>query len=166
MKITRLYLISVILFLGSIMTHVGAQQKPLQPTREQLYRALVAAKVIDPDRRLVHLSHTCNLRVDGGWYAVVDLQELVKGAVTPRGVNHIIVLTAGLKPIHQIDYTTERPLACFGAQLYVFADLAINNTAPSGDILTFTRHAREISVSSMEANDLPIPPSRGRKSVQ
>jgi hypothetical protein len=166
MKIMRLYLISAILILCSIMPLVRAQQSPLQPTREQLYRALVAAKAIDPDRRLSHLSHTCNLRVDGEWYAVVDLQELVKGEVTPRGVNHIIVLTAGLKPLHQIEYTRERPLACFGNRLHVFGFLAINNTEPSGNILTFTKHAREISISRMEANDLPFPLSRNRKDIQ
>jgi hypothetical protein len=43
-------------------------------SRDQLYAALLEAKVLNPERELVHLSHTCTLDIDGGKYPVVDLQ--------------------------------------------------------------------------------------------
>jgi hypothetical protein len=73
-----------ILVLGSPGLHSRALAAAPHPTRNQLYGALVVGNVLDADRALVHLSHTCNLRVDGPWLPVVDIQELVKGAVTPR----------------------------------------------------------------------------------
>lgn len=58
-------------------------------SRERLFQALLADNVLDPDRQLVHMSHACSLRVDDQSLPVVDVQELVKGASAPRGVNRI-----------------------------------------------------------------------------
>ena len=38
--------------------------RPPEITRQQVFKALLSSKIIDPDRRVVHLSHVCNLRID------------------------------------------------------------------------------------------------------
>src|SRR4051812_43072103 len=45
-------------------------------TREALYEKLLKAHVPDPDRVLVHYSHTCDLVIGGGVFPVVDVREL------------------------------------------------------------------------------------------
>jgi hypothetical protein len=85
-----------VLILGSLTGPRGAQAPAPHPTRTQLYRALLAGKVPDRDRALVHL--------------------------------------------------------------------AIGNAGPEGNVLTFTNRGREVAVSHLEATDLPLPPTRKRKS--
>jgi len=132
-------------------------------SRAQIYRALVEARVLDPDRRLVHFSHTCSLRIDGAEFPVVDVQEIVKGAFTPRGVNRIVVFGPDRKPVQMIAYTTERPLFCEGNRLYVFGDLEVGGVGPGGNLLTFGKRGREVRVRHIEANDYPVPATRERR---
>jgi hypothetical protein len=117
-----------ILLIACLIVSALAQQTAPQPTRPQLYRALLVGKALDPDRRIVHLSHACNLRVKDEWLPVVDLQEMVKGAMVPRGVSHIVILNRALKPLHMIEYTDQRPLFCLENRLYLSADLAIHQS--------------------------------------
>jgi len=133
-------------------------------SRLQIYNALQTARVLDPDRQLVHLSYTCTLRVEGHAYPVVDLQELVRGAVEPRGVNRIIILDSTLRPVQKIEYMTHRPLFCVENRLYVFGNLEIGNMLPEGNVLTFSNRARDVKLSHVEANDYPLPITRLRKS--
>ena len=141
----------------------SAQAIACTPSRAALFRALLLARVLHPDRLLVHLSHTCSLRIDRHLYPVVDIQELVRGATTPRGVNRIIILNPSLKPMHTIEYTTERPLFGHAHQLYLWGDVMINDRMPEGNVLTLTQHGRAITVRHVEANDVPVPPTRQRK---
>ena len=134
-------------------------------SRAQIYRALVEAKVLDPDRRLVHFSHTCSLRIDGAEFPVVDVQEIVKGVSTPRGVNRIVVLGPDKKLVHRLEYTTERPLFCEGNRLYVFGDLEVGGVGPGGNVLTLSGRGKQVKVSHIEANDYPVPATRDRKNV-
>jgi hypothetical protein len=93
---------------------------------------------------------------------VVDLRELVKGSATPRGVNRIVVLSPALKPVRSIEYTRERPLFCLGNQLFLWADLTIENAGQEGNVLTFTHQGRDVSVRHVEPNDFPVPPTKDR----
>jgi hypothetical protein len=149
--------------LASGASMAAAQDQPLTASRDSLFRALVAGKVLNLDRQLVHMSHTCSLRVDKQLLPVVDVQELVKGAATPRGVNRIVILDSTMKVVRAIEYTTERPLFCQENRLYVWGDLAIGNRGPEGNVLTFTKGGRETTVTHVDANDLPAPRSRDRK---
>ncbi|MGA2149367.1 MAG: hypothetical protein ABSH49_30885 [Bryobacteraceae bacterium] len=132
-------------------------------SRTELYQALHNSATLDPDRQLVHLSHACTLKIDGASFPVVDLQEIVRGVSTPRGVNRIVILDANLKPIKTIGYSTERPLFCIDNRLYVFGDITIGNTLPEGNVLTFSNKGQQVAVSHVEANDYPIAPTRNRK---
>jgi hypothetical protein len=133
-------------------------------SRDRLYSALLDAKVLNPDRELVHLSCTCNLRIDGSEYPVVDVQEVVKSDTSPRGVNRIVVLDAKLKPVKEIEYTSHRPLFCLDNRLYVYGDLTIDGLSPEGNVLTFSRQGRVVKLSHIEAHDYPVPVTRDRKS--
>ena len=147
----------LVLFLGLAAT---AQVS----SREQLYSALLDAKVLNPDRELVHLSHTCNLHIDGGEYPVVDLQEMVKSDTSPRGVNRIIVLDAQLKPVQKIEYESHRPLFCVENRLFVYGDLTIDGLLPEGNVLTFSKQGHVVNLSHIEAHAYPVPITRDRKS--
>lgn len=133
-------------------------------SRDQLYSALLDAKVLNPDRKLIHLSYTCDLRIDGGEYPVVDLQEVTPSQTSPRGVNQIIVLDANLKPVKEIEYTTHRPLFCIENRLYVYGDLTIDGLLPEGNVLTFSKQGRIVKLSHVEAHAYPVPVTRDRKS--
>jgi hypothetical protein len=158
----RLYLLSVLL-LACLCAPLWAQSTPPQFTRAMLYQRLLAAKVIDPGRRLIHLSHTGYLHINGQWFPVADVEEMVKGAVEARGVKHIIVLSPSFKVLHRIEYHDERPLFCLENRLYVDGALAIPGVGPEGNVLTFTEYGREVSISSVEPNDFPVPLTRNRK---
>lgn len=130
---------------------------PALEDRLRLAEALQKQGVLNPERRLVHISHTCSLRIDGRMFPVVDVRELVKGAVVPRGVNHIIVLDPSLKPVQMIEYTSERPLFCLDNKLFLFGDILIGNVMPEGNVLTFSHNGTQISLEHIETNDWPIP---------
>ena len=133
-------------------------------SRDRLHSALLANKVLDPDRKVVHLSHTCDLKINGHRYLVVDLQEVVPTASSPRGVNRIVVLDSTLKPLKDIEYGTHRPLFCVDNRLYVYGDLAIDNLAPEGNVLTFSDQGHVVKLSHIEASEYPVPVTRLRKS--
>jgi hypothetical protein len=137
-------------------------QEPL-PTRRQIYEALRAGQVLNPDRLLVHYSHTCSLNLGGVFYPVVDVEELVKGSAAPRGVNRIVVFSPTLGVVKEIGYTRQRPLFCEQNKLYVYGDLALNNIMPEGNVLSFEDGAKTVKISRVDANDYPIPTTRSRK---
>jgi hypothetical protein len=127
-----------------------------QETREQLVRRLAEQHVFDADRTVSHVSHVCSLRVAGQWFPVIDLQELVKGAASPRGANAILILDPALRLSLRLSYTTERPLFCVDNRLYVWGDLPIDGVAGEGNELTFS-DGRNVSLRHVEANDVPAP---------
>lgn len=131
-------------------------------SRSQLYSALLSGGVLNLDRQLVHLSNACVLRIDGGNYPVVDIQEIVKSDTSPRGINQIVVLDPHMKPVKEIEYTTQRPLFCDGNKLYVFGDLDIDNALPEGNVLTFSHDGKTVSLSHVEASQYPIPLTKDR----
>lgn len=123
--------------------------------RASLLDSLRKAGALDSERQLVHFSHTCNVHVEGATYFVVDIRELVRGAVVARGINHILVLDSSLKLVRKIEYTTERPLYCRDDQLFVYGDLMIDGLLPEGNVLTFSEGASQISISQVDTNALP-----------
>lgn len=131
--------------------------------RTRVYSALQAGRLLDPDRELVHFSLTCTLRIEGSSYPVVDLREVVKGAATARGVNHIVLFDSTLHPVRTIAYNLERPLFCVENHLYLLGDLAVGNLQPEGNVLTFSHHGATVAVSHVDANAYPLPTTRERK---
>ncbi len=96
---------------------------------------------------------------------VADIQELVKGGPSPRGVNRIVILSPALKPVRTIEYTTERPLFCDGNRLFVYGDLAVGNIGPEGNVLSFSKAGAVVKVSHTEASQYPIPITRDRPNL-
>lgn len=133
-------------------------------SRDRLYSALLENKVLDPDRKVVHLSYTCDLKIEGRRYLVVDLQETVPAARMAHGVNRIVLLDSALRRVKEIDYGSHRPLFCVDNRLYVYGDLAIDNLLPEGNVLTFSNQGHVIKLSHVEANEYPVPVTRLRKS--
>jgi hypothetical protein len=156
-------LIAVILLSSATPASSAPAPKKTFGSRAELYRTVTAAEVLDRGRRLVHLSHTCTLRVDGGEYPVIDIQEIVKGATTPRGVNQIVVLSPGGRAVQRIEYTRQRPLFCLENRLYVWGDLAIGNVGPEGNVLSFFNGAGDVEVTRIEPNDYPLPATGARR---
>jgi len=132
----------------------------LQASRQELLRAAWAAHAFAPNREVTLASHVCALRVDGQWFTVLDVQELIKGSVVPRGANSIIVLDPEFKLVTRLVYATERPLFCVDNRLYVWGDLQIEQTATEGSELTFSDHARLVTARHVEANAFPAPPGK------
>lgn len=153
------FLILVTVIAGWLITLHTAQCKEANDLvdRKIILDVLLTSQVLNKDRQLVHLSHVCNLQIDGKNFPVVDVRELIVGATTPRGVNRIIVLTDHLVPVQMIDYTTQRPLFCKDQRLFVFGDLMIDNVLPEGNILSFTNNGQAVDVQLIDFNELPIP---------
>jgi hypothetical protein len=125
--------------------------------RQALLVALGAHHVFTPPRLVVHVSHVCNVVIGAAVFPVVDLQELVKGATVPRGVNAILVLDSDLHLVRRIDYTTERPLFCRDDRLYVWGDLAIEGVAGKGNEIALGPRGEIMKLTHIEANDVPAP---------
>ena len=125
--------------------------------RLALLDALWAQRAFTPPRMVVHVAHVCSLVNDGITYPVVDIQELVRGAVVPRGVNSILVLTSELKLLRRIDYATERPLFCRDNRLYVWGALTIEGVPGEGNEITLGTRGEVTKLAHIEANDVPAP---------
>src|SRR5690349_16074119 len=50
---------------------------PPRDERQRFVEALERADVTSRDRELVHLSHTCDLTIDGAMYPVLDVREII-----------------------------------------------------------------------------------------
>ena len=123
--------------------------------RALLLDILHKSAVLHKDRQTVHVSHTCNLQLEENVYFVVDIRELIRGAVVARGINHIVVLNSSMELVQKIEYTTERPLYCLKNQLIVYGNIMINGLLPEGNLLTFSAGAKQVSVSRVDNNELP-----------
>jgi hypothetical protein len=125
--------------------------------RSEVLAGLARAHAYDPARAVTHAAHVCTLRIEGAAFPVVDVQEIVHGAQTPRGVNGIVLLDSALRPVWRIEYTTERPLFCIDHRLYVWGDLRIDGVDGEGNELTFSSGGRTVALRHVEANDMPAP---------
>jgi hypothetical protein len=153
-------LLAVVLLIGSC----GKQGEGI--TRQRLYAALQSNHLLNPDRKLVHFHHTCDLVIEGKHYPVADVQEIIPGPMTARGDNRVIVFTQPLDSVVQnFEYTLNRPLFCSGNQLIVFGDLRIEGSSGSeeGNALTFTEGGKRISLSHLEPQNYPVPDTRNRR---
>jgi hypothetical protein len=118
--------------------------------RDRIERALREAKILDPLRVTVHVSHTCNLRIEGAKYPVADVRELVRSDTSPHGVNRIVVFSPSLEVRQVIPYDVERPLFCRGNELIVYGELTLGNVSPGGNVLVFGKRAASVSVRNVE----------------
>lgn len=126
--------------------------------QSRLAKLVADTGVADPDRSLVHLSHTCNLIIDQQTYTVIDMRELVKGAMVPRGVNQIIVLNPEQQLVQRIEYGQSRPLFCENNTLYLYDDITLDGSIEEGNVLTFAESGFKVVLSQEDLNDhLPLP---------
>jgi hypothetical protein len=158
-RTVRVYLVglSVLAIAQFAATMIPARAAPpsVADDRQKLVQALLSAKVIDAERVLVHISHTCDLHIDGSTYPVLDVRELVKNASVPRGYNQIVILTSSFSVRQALRYTTERPLFCDGNKLYVFGTLMVRNEAPGGNVLVFSSNAEKFVAKNVDWLSLP-----------
>lgn len=126
--------------------------------RDALVARVRSAGALTPDRVLAHISHTCDLRIGATAYPVVDLRELVPAAMSPRGVNAILVFAPNAERLlHKIEYTNERPLLCVHDRLFLWGDLRVevDGTTSEGNELTFSEGARTFTARHVEPKDVP-----------
>lgn len=139
----------------SYFTQIGMPET-LQD-RSRLVKLLYEAEILNKDRSLVHLSHTCNLVINNHEYPVINTRELVKGAMTPRGVNQIVVLNYGYQLVKTIEYSTALPLFCEGNKIYLHGDLIVDGFSETGNVLVFEDDGYQIRLLNEDLNKkLPL----------
>ena len=149
-SISALYVFSTSLF-ADINKLVSLEDRTL------IFNALTKQGVLNNYRKLVHLTHVCNLEIDNEIYPVAEAREHVKGAQVPRGVNHVFILNSSLSVINKIPFDGSAfPLYCKNNQLFWYGYLAIDGLLPEGNILTFSKGGKKVVVSEMETNDFPV----------
>lgn len=135
-------------------------------SRGKLYGLLRTAGLLDADRKLVHLHQTCNLRIDGRWFPVVDVQEIIPAAMTARSENRVIVLDARGKVVQKFEYGLNRPLFCVAEKLFVYGDLRIDGVAGEGNVLTFRDGGARIELSHVEPQNYPVADTKKRLKLE
>ena len=139
----------------ALLVGVSAMAQDSEVERRQVIEALRQSKVIHPERVLVHISHTCEAMAGRVRLQVFDVREILPGASSPRGVNHIVVFGPEWRLVHDIGYVNQRPLFCRGNQLVLFGRLAIRNELPDGNTLEFQDGGQRIIVRQTDMNALP-----------
>lgn len=152
----RLALISIMVSFSMQPALAADETVPLSD-RQLLTEKLASNGVLEDGRQLVHLSHVCTLDIEGARYPVVDLRELVQGAVSPRGASRIVVLNSQLSPVRTIKYTSQRPLFCHENRLILYDDLEVDNVGPEGNMLTLSDGGQTIEVGQANPNEFPAP---------
>ncbi len=124
--------------------------------RQRIYAELTNQKIIVGERKLVKLTHVCDLIINETHYPVINLMEHVLGAQVPRGVNRFLVLDASLQLVREISYDgSSEPLFCNENKLFLFGYLAIDGLGLEGNVISFSENAEEAVASIVEANDFP-----------
>lgn len=126
----------------------------------RLVTALRNAGEINPARGLAHVSHACDLLIDGERDPVADVRELVRGATALRGANRIVVLSPGLVPVQRLPYVSQRPLLCQANRLDLFGAVRLDELPPEGNVRVLSDKARQVRVESVSVNDWPVFPGR------
>lgn len=126
------------------------------PSRPDITQALVDEGILI-GRLVAHLSHTCNLTIDDELFHVIDVRELIPGAMVPRGYSRIVLFDQGMTAVNAIEYVSQRPLFCEENRLYLLGDLTIDMVNGEGNVLTFGDKGEWIEIDSIEANDWPAP---------
>ncbi len=129
--------------------------------RLAIYHALKIQNVFNKDRKLVHLTHACNLVIDNTIFHVTNIIEHVVGAQAPRGIARIFVLDSELTLKKQIAYDgVSYPLYCKDNNLYLFGYITIDGLLPEGNVLSFSNEGTNVTVKAIETNDFPsqLPP--------
>lgn len=125
--------------------------------QSELSKFLVSSKIAVAGRSLVHVSHVCNLTINQEQYLVIDMRELIKGAVVPRGLNQIVVLNGAFQLVQQIEYVNARPLFCEGNKLYLYGSLIVDGQSNEGNVLMFDYYGFKVVVLEENLNDnLPL----------
>lgn len=112
-------------------------KEPELDDRSLLVRRLSEQDVLNDQRLLTHLSHTCSLQVNGNRYPVLDVRELVPKGDSPRGVNRIVILNSSLISLNMIEYVGSRPLFCEANRLYLYEKLPVDGFQEPANVLTF-----------------------------
>lgn len=134
-------------------------------SRPKLFAMLKGNWLLDADRKLVHFHHTCNLRIDGKWYPVVDVQEVIPAPGTARGDNRVIVFGPNGKPVQKFEYVLNRPLFCTAEKLVVWSDLRIDGVSGEGNVLIFKSAGERIELSHVEPQNYPLPDTKDRSKL-
>ena len=123
----------------------------------RLYKLLVESEISEAARSLVHVSHTCSLTINHKQYPVIDMRELIKGAVVPRGVNQIIVLNPEYQLVQRIEYGQARPMFCENDKLYLYDSLIVDGQSKEGNVLRFEESGFKVIVLKEDLNKkLPL----------
>ncbi|HZH51934.1 MAG TPA: hypothetical protein VEZ16_08645 [Microvirga sp.] len=146
--------VSALLGGSTTQTMAGTLVGALEHGRARAEGLLRRQGILDPAPRVAHLSYVCTLRLTRAAMAVLDLREIVPGAVAPRGHNRILVLDGAGKVRSQIAYATERPLSYRGRRLLLQGSLAVDSLMPEGNVLSFGDTGRPGSVEQIDARDL------------
>ncbi|GAA6166528.1 hypothetical protein [Sessilibacter corallicola] len=154
-KIIALYLGITTLCLSSYGT---SSIKPIKLNdRQAIYDSLEKQNILNKHRKLVHITHICNLKIDHNDYPVVNVIEHIPGAQTPRGVNRILILDSELKLKSKVDYDgSVFPLFCENNSLFLHGFITIDGLLPEGNVLTFSDQGTKILVTNIEANNFPL----------
>ena len=108
-----------------VMSGCNEPSKPELHDRERVLAALQGASVTDSRRWPLHLSHTCDLKIDDDIYPVLDVREIIPFMAAPRGINHIVVMDSSLAVMQAFRYIDQRPLSCYGDRLLLFAEMQV-----------------------------------------
>ncbi len=126
--------------------------------RQHLVQILLKAHVLRQGRVLVHISQTCNLRIKGASYPVLDVQGLIPGASFAHGFNQVVILDKTLRVEQSFQYIRERPLFCLANELYVFGELAVNQVGTGGNVLVFETAQDQPTYRTVDSNTIRNPP--------
>jgi hypothetical protein len=146
----------------ALLAVAPARAEDIAAWQERLFSALASQGVISGATQLVSANYVCTLIIGGDAWSVVNTIEYVRGAEAPRAHNQIVVLDRNLKLVRNFDYADQTPLFCRGASLFLHGDYGVDNAAPYGNTLTFTRDLN-IKVSHTDVNALPIESTSQRR---
>ncbi len=156
--------ISRLLFFILAACRPGASQSPAgsRPVSQPFgvapswIAALREAGVVSEDRQTVHVSHTCDLLVDGRLVHVVDLRQVLADMPAPRGFNTIVLLDEALTRLQTLPYVDERPMRCDGNRLLLYDSLSYPATgSESGNVVVVTDAGRSIEMLNVPLAEIP-----------
>lgn len=120
--------------------------------RNFIVERLYSNETLKKNRLLVHASHVCDLYIDSK-ISVIDVRELIEGAMISRGVNRMVFLDERHNVIHDMEYFNSRPLFCRGNKLYIYGDIRVDELDKAGNVLTFDSFGYVVDIQSLDPND-------------
>lgn len=111
----------LLIVMATVLTSCHVNKECSINVRSHLYDIYTKANSEEmKDIKITKFAYIGDITVNNQEYYVIDLRTVIKGMLSPRGINYILIYNDKMKLIEKVYYSLEMPLWCEGSKIYLW----------------------------------------------